>query len=289
MVHVLFLVGLVVLLLAVLLFARTAAGALTAWWYRHIEDYARWMTIEFESMVRDLTRERARGLITYTTWGGVLLGLLLGAGFVGRIVAVLILGGLGYFGPRAFVYFLRWRRLSAIDDQLVDALTLMSNGLRAGLGLQQALELVVREMKPPISDEFARMVKEIHLGRLTDDALRRFRERVPLEDVNLSVESILTLRETGGNLSETFEVIAHTVTERKKVQGKIKTMTAQGMTQGIVMCLMPIGMLLLFAIMSADLVRPFFTTPLGILMLVVVFALDALGLFLMFKLVKVDV
>ena len=66
-------------------------------------------------------------------------------------------------------------------------------------------------------------------------------QRVPLEDVRLVVDSILTLRETGGNLSETFEVIAETIVERKKVQGKIKTMTAQGMTQGVIMCSMPLG------------------------------------------------
>ena len=155
-----------------------------------------------------------------------------------RIFAAFVFAAAGYFVPVG-------RRdlppapapRATIDDQLVDALLLMANALKAGLSLQQALELVVREMKPPISDEFGRLVKEIHLGRLTDDALRRFAERVPLEDVRLAVDSILTLRETGGNLSETFQVIAHTIVERKKVQGKIKAMTAQGMSQGILICL----------------------------------------------------
>lgn len=289
MVWLLLALSLVLLLVAVGLFARTAGAALASWWYRHIREYASWMAIEFEAMFQDMSVDRAQRLITYATFGGLFFGALLGAGLFGRVLAMLILGGVGYFGPRPFVVYLRYRRLSTIDDQLVDALTMMSNGLKAGLSLQQSLELVVREMKPPIADEFARIVKEIHLGRLTDDALRRFRERVPLEDVELTVESILTLRETGGNLSETFEVIAHTVTERKKVQGKIKTLTAQGMMQGILMCLMPLGMLLLFSMLSAEMVRPFFTTPLGLLMLLVVFALDAVGLLMMFKLVKVEV
>jgi tight adherence protein B len=179
--------------------------------------------------------------------------------------------------------------METIDDQFIDALHLMSNALKSGLSLQQAIELVVREMKPPIADEFGRLVKEIHLGRLTDDALKRFAERLPLEDVQLAVDSILTLRETGGNLSETFEVIARTIVERKKVQGKIKSMTAQGMTQGMVACAMPIFMMLMFSVIDPGFMTPFFTTPLGFMMLAFVFILDGMGMWLMFKLVKVDV
>ena len=106
--------------------------------------------------------------------GGFVLGLLLGDGLLGRLVATAILGLAGYFGPRLVVKWLRKRRLDAIDNQLVDTLHADVERLKAGLSLQQALELVAREMKPPIADEFGRLVKEIHLGRLTDDALRRF-------------------------------------------------------------------------------------------------------------------
>jgi tight adherence protein B len=144
-------------------------------------------------------------------------------------------------------------------------------------------------MKPPISDEIGRVVKEIHLGMLTDDALRHLRQRVPLEDMRLAVDSILTLRETGGNLSETFEVISKTIVERKKVQGKIKTLTAQGMAQGVLICMMPPGLILLFSLMDENYMKPMFNTPIGWAMLSVVFLLDAVGLYMMFKLVQVDV
>jgi tight adherence protein B len=282
-------VSLALLLVAVVVFSASSADALSAWWTRKIHTYATWMSQEFDSMFREMSVERAARLITWGVVGGLAFGLLLGDGILGRVIAMTILGLAGFFGPRMIVKYLRLRRLDAIDNQLVDTLILMSNGLKAGLSLQQALELVVREMSPPISDEFGRIVKEIHLGRLTDDALRRFRERVPLEDVNIAVESILTLRETGGNLSETFEVIAQTILERKKVQGKIKSLTAQGMSQGVLVCMMPPAMLLIFSIIDANYVRPFFTTALGWMMLTVAIVFDALGLWLMFKLVKVDV
>lgn len=278
------LLSLAFLAAAVVIFVRTLYEELTVWWNRRIQTYAMWMTVEFESMFEEMTVERAQRLITVIMLGSFFLGFLLGGFF-----PAFVLLGAGYFLPWAFVAYLRRRRLGMVDDQLVDALLLMANALKAGLSLQQGLELVVREMKPPISDEFGRVVKEIHLGRLTDDALRRLAERVPLEDVQLAVDSILTLRETGGNLSETFQVIAHTIVERKKVQGKIKAMTAQGMSQGVLVCCFPIGMMLLFTFIDPNYMRPFFNTPLGWMMLVLVFVLDGLGLWLMFKLVKVEV
>jgi tight adherence protein B len=259
------------------------------WWLGRIDRYAQWMVIEFSAMFREITLPQAKRLITGTVVGGALLGFLFGDGALGRSVAAILLGLGGYYGPWMAVKYMRKRRLDDVDNQLVDALRMMANALKSGLSLQQAMELVTREMKPPISDEFGRVIKEIHLGELTDNALRRMAERVPLDDLGLAIDSILTLRETGGNLSESFQVIAHTIVERKKVQGKVKAMTAQGMSQGVLVCLMPIALLLVFAFIDASFIRPFFTTPLGFLMLAVVFVLDGLGIWMMFKLVKVDV
>jgi tight adherence protein B len=286
---VLFYAALLVTLLALVMFVVSSGEQMGNWWDARTKKYASWMAIEFDSMFQDVTVERAQRWISMTVLGAFVMGVLAGGGVIGRLVMGLGFGALGYFLPRMFVMYLRYKRLGTIDDQLVDALLLMSNALKAGLSLQQAMELVVREMKPPISDEFGRVVKEIHLGMLTDDALRHLRERVPLEDMRLAVDSILTLRETGGNLSETFEVISKTIVERKKVQGKIKTLTAQGMAQGVLICMMPPGLILLFSLMDENYMKPMFNTPIGWAMLAVVFLLDAVGLYMMFKLVQVDV
>jgi tight adherence protein B len=277
------------LAVAVVLLISTLWEPLSAWWLARINRYAYWMSVEFGAMFREMSVEQAQRVITLAILGGFGLGVLLGDGLIGRAVAGLLLGLGGYFGPRALVAYLRRRRLDDIDNQLVDALQMMANGLKAGLSLQQSMELVMREMKAPISDEFSRVVKEIHLGELTDNALRRMAQRVPLDDLELVVESILTLRETGGNLSESFQLIATTVVERKKVQGKIKTLTAQGMAQGVLISLMPIALLLIFAFIDASFIRPFFTTPIGIGLLLLVFLLEGLGLWMMFKMVQVEV
>jgi tight adherence protein B len=282
-------VALIVLLLAVVLFTIASGEQLTNWWNAKTRKYASWMVIEFESMFQDITIPRAQKWISWAVLGGFMLGVLAGGSVTSRLVLGTAFAAFAYFIPQFLVMYLRYRRLETIDNQLVDSLMLMSNALKAGLSLQQALELVVREMKPPIADEFGRLVKEIHLGVLTDDALRHLRDRVPLEDMQLAVESILTLRETGGNLSETFEVIARTIVERKKVQGKIKALTAQGMAQGILICAMPPGLMLMFTLVDQTYMAPMFGTALGWAMMAGIFILDGLGLWMMFKLVKVDV
>lgn len=280
---------LLVVLGSVALFMAAANTTLVAWWDRRIHTYATWMAAEFESMLESMSVDKAKQYITAMVGGAFAAGFLLGGTLLARVVFGLIFAFGGWFLPWLFVVWRRKKRLDTIDDQLVDSLLMMANALKSGLSLQQALELVTREMKPPISDEFARIVKEIHLGRLTDDALRRFGERVPLDDVRLTVDSILALRETGGNLSETFQVIAKTVVERKKVQGKIKAMTAQGMSQGVIISAMPIVLMLLFSLIDANYMRPFFNTAIGWMMMLLMFVLDGLGLWLMVKLVQVEV
>jgi len=271
------------------LLIRSLYERIEAWWTRRMDAYAAWMGVELESMFEEMALSRARQLITLAVLGGISFGFLLGQGIVGRLVLGAAMGVMSYFAPRLFIIYRKAQRLLIIDNQLVDALTLMSNALKSGMNLQQSFEMVVKELKPPITDEFGRVVKEIQLGRLTDDALRNLAARVPLPDLRLAVESILTLRETGGNLTETFQVIATTIVERKKVEGKIKAMTAQGMTQGIAMCLMPIFFLFLFSLIDPSYTRPMFQTPLGLVMLVVMMLLQAAGLGMMLKIVKIRV
>jgi tight adherence protein B len=258
-------------------------------WTRAVEEYGAWMSNELDKVWIEITPAQSAIVITVSVLTGAFIGILAGNSMAQRIFWIVVLGSAGYFVPTFAVRWLQARYLQRVDDQLVDALRMMANALKAGLNLQQAIELVSREMPPPISNVFGRVVNEISLGRLTDDALRRMVQRVPLEDVRLFVDSVLTLRETGGNLSETFAVIAETVVERKKVQGRIKTVTTQGVSQGVIICSMPIALMLLFSVIDENYLTPFFTTPLGWVMLFAVFLLDAVGMWAILKVVKVEV
>lgn len=252
-------------------------------------DYGKWISDELDKALIDISPERASLWVMLLVAAAAILGVLAGNTLGQRIFWIIVLSSGAYFMPSFAVSWLQARYLRRVDDQLVDALRMMANALKAGLNLQQALDLVSREMPPPISVVFGRVVNEISLGRLTDDALRRMAQRVPLDDVRLFADSVLTLRETGGNLSETFAVIAETVIERKKVQGRIKTVTTQGVSQGVIICSMPFALLLLFAFIDDHYLDPFFNTPLGWLMLAAVFVLDGVGMWAILKVVKVEV
>ncbi|MGH9324098.1 MAG: type II secretion system F family protein, partial [Vicinamibacteria bacterium] len=246
---------------------------LAAWWDRYLTKWSRWMQLELEAMHQELPRNRCRQILSYSVLVMSVLGFLVDF----SVIFALIFGGLGLLVPRWGISWLRARRFRRINEQLGEALTMVSSSLRSGLSLPQGVELVVEEMDPPIAEEFAIVIKENRLGLAFDEALTNLAERVPTPDLDMVVTAIVTIRETGANLAEVFDVIAHTVRERKKVEGKIQAMTAEGMTQGMMMCAVPPILIIVFFFLDPTLVQPLFTTILGILMLMVIAAMDAMG------------
>jgi len=271
--------------LAVAFIAWAILKPVSEWWERYLNKWSRWMQLELEAMHQEIARNRCRQILSASVLFMAVLGFLLNF----SVFFSLIFAGLGLLGPRWAIGYLRQRRLSRIDAQLGEALTLVANSLRSGLSLQQGVELVVEEMDPPLSEEFATVVKETKLGLPLDEALKNLAERIPTLDLGMVVTSIVTIRETGANLAEVFDVIAETVRERKKVEGKIKAMTAEGMTQGVMMCAVPPVLIITFYFLDPTLVAPLFNTILGIMMLTIIVALDALGMWMILNTVKIDV
>lgn len=255
-------------------------------WNANLDTYSQWMSKEFAEQRKTVSPKRCRQ---------ILIGSILGLGLVGLLMDytnfMLPPIGLiaGYLIPRMVVKYLRKRRFERIDAQLVDTLTLMASALRSGLSLAQAIDLVVKEMKPPIAEEFSIVTKETRLGVVLDEALVNMANRLPVEDLKMVVNSVVTIRETGGNLTEIFDVIAHTITERKKVESKIKALTAQGMFQGRAIALMPVAVVFMFYMMDPEFVRPLYTTLLGWFLLIIATGLVAIGYWMMMKIVKIEV
>ena len=264
--------------------AWTVVELIVPWWNRRTEGYVKWVVAEHARMYLPMTAVDARRLLGISTFAPATVALLAGS----PIMAVL-LGTAGAFGPYGLVRYREKKRRQTLDNQLIDALILMANGLKAGLSLFQAVELAADELKAPISDEFGRLLKELRLGRLIDEALLEMAERLTLPDLEIAVHSIVTLRESGGNLSETFFTVAHTIVERKKVEGKIQSLTAQGVYQGIGMCCMPFLLAAIFYLMDPEYMRPMFTTWIGWGIWAVVIVLDTLGMFAIVKIVTIDV
>ncbi len=175
--------------------------------------------------------------------GGVLSYFFFARG-ENRLITILIvvLGAIltGTLGPRVYLNSQKGKRLRRFNDQLPDMLTLMVNGLRAGYSTMQAMEAVSKELPPPISDEFRRVVQEMQLGVPMERALDNLLRRVPSDDLDLVITAINVQREVGGNLSEILDTISFTIRERIRIKGEIRVLTSQVMYSGRFLSLLPI-------------------------------------------------
>lgn len=192
------------------------------------------------------------------------LGLMMAAiGFfiVQNPFAPVGLGVIGVYGPRIWLKRRQAARLKAFNDQLPDTISIIANSLRAGMSMLQAMEQLAREGPHPTSVEYARVVREIGLGISPQDALMHFVDRMRSDDLDLMVTAILVQHEVGGNLSKILDTIAHTIRERIRLKGEIRTITAQQRMGGIILAAMPAvaaGALMIFA---PGYFRPMFDPP----------------------------
>jgi tight adherence protein B len=217
----------------------------------------------------------------------LLLGIL-GSWIIGTILGF-VLAFIGFKAPRIIVNFLVERRIKGYSAQMVDALQLLSNGVRAGLSVPQAIGMIVDEMPPPISQEFNIILQQNRIGVPLEECFENLAKRVPTEDNDMFVSSINILRETGGNLAETFDTIVDVIRERVRLQQKVDTYTAQGMFQGMVIGAMPYALGLVYYLQDPASMTPLFTTIIGFIMLFMAVVFDLLGIFVIMKIVKIKI
>lgn len=185
-------------------------------------------------------------VLIFISMGGVgVLGFFLGRGNPVTQWAFAAVGLLvGYFLPGMYLSRQKGVRLRRFNDQLPDMLNLAVNGLRAGYSTMQALEAVSKELPPPISDEFRRVVREMQIGIPMEDALDNLLRRIPSADLDLIVTAINIQREVGGNLAEILDIISYTIRERIRIQREIQVLVSQVLYSGRVLALLPIGLAL---------------------------------------------
>lgn len=211
--------------------------------------------------------------------------LLLRNGILGAMM-----GGIaGYLLPFLFLRIKSKRRAKAFNNQLGDTLLLIANALKTGYSFMQAIEMVSREMLPPISAEFGRTLKEMNLGVPTEEALSNMAGRVDSDDLDLVVTAVLIQRQVGGNLAEVLTNIAGTIRERIRIKGEIKTLTAQGRMSGVIVSLLPIALLLAMRMINPGYIDLLFTHPIGQMMLGAAVIGQLLGIFAIQKIVNIEV
>jgi len=218
----------------------------------------------------------------------MVVGLLIGALTRGLVVGLLVAVVVGVLS-RSYLSIRARKRARAINDQLPDVLTLLVSGLRAGQGVNQALRLVVEQMPEPISKEFARVVTAVELGQRMSEALEDMVTRVGSDDLAMMVTAINIQRETGGNLAETLEVIADTIRDRIRLQGEIRTLTAQQRLSGNILAVMPLGLAAVVYLLDPTFYEPFFEPGPFRLLPIIALAMQGVGYYLIQRIVSIDI
>jgi tight adherence protein B len=192
--------------------------------------------------------------------GAVVLYLAIGSWMpIGALLSVLVGAVIGSFLPDFYVKFRIRRRVRAFNNGLADMIAMIASSLRSGYSLLQAVDLVAKEGSGPIASEFRRVVQEVGLGMSTEAALANLLRRVPSDDLDLMITAINIQHEVGGNLSQILDSIAHTIRERVRIKGEIRTLTAQGRISGYVITALPVGLALFLITVNPGYMAPIFT------------------------------
>lgn len=219
---------------------------------------------------------------------GIIVGLLAALRF-GTVIAFLPCPVLVWFASGFVLRFLQAKRKRAFDKQLGDTIILLSNALKAGYSFAQAVSTVSKTASPPIADEFSRATREMALGISVDDALNHMVKRNVSEDFDLMVTAVQIHRIVGGNLAEILDTIAHTIRERVRIKGEIRSLTAQARASGWIITVLPLALAGMLTVISPDYFNPMFHQTLGIVMLGIGGFSMAVGFALIQKIVKIEV
>ncbi len=201
----------------------------------------------------------------------------------------LITGLPSFFAPRLFLRHKKKMRLVKFNEQLEDALQGMSSSLKAGFSINQALETVAQENRRPISVEFRLLVQELRLGVTLEKALHNMENRMQSDDLELVSTAIITARQTGGELTVIFERLAGVIRERTRIQGKIRSLTAQGTLQAYIVGIMPFVLMFAMNYVAPKMMSVFFDSIIGILLIVGVVLLVIIGFFSIKKITTIDI
>lgn len=181
-----------------------------------------------------------------------------------QIIAIqLVAAAAMAYAPFGFITFKAARRMKKFNDGLPDAIDMMSRALRAGHSMTASINVIAEQAAEPVKTEFSEVFKQQNFGLPLREAMGQMLERVPSQDLRVLVTGILVQKETGGNLVEILDRTAHTIRERLRIQGEIRTHTAQGRLTGYILCALPIVMLVVINFLNPGYSKVLTDTPTG--------------------------
>jgi tight adherence protein B len=226
----------------------------------------------------------------------VLVALVMGA-LLGTVTAALVRAPLsfaigavvGFALPFAVVKMKRRGRLRRFEEEFPEALDLVSRALKAGHAFSAGLKMVADEMGDPVGPEFRKTFDEQNFGLPLKDALNNMADRVPSLDVRFFVTAVLIQRDTGGNLSEILENLAHVVRERFKILRQVRVHTAHGRLTGYVLLGLPVALSIALMFINPEHMNMLFRESMGQTMLIVAMVMQTVGYFWISRVVKIEV
>jgi tight adherence protein B len=209
--------------------------------------------------------------------------------FLHTLLFVVAAFAAGLFAPYGMLMFKRSRRLKVFNIALPDAIDLMARALRAGHSMSSAIEVIAEQSAQPVAGEFFQVYQQQKFGMRFRDALLQMSDRVPSRDLQFLITAILVQKETGGDLTEILDRTSHVIRERVRIEGEVRTHTAQGRLTGWILGLLPVIMLGLINIVSPGYSSLLFHDPIGQKMLYAGATLIIIGGLVIRKVVDVEV
>jgi tight adherence protein B len=216
-------------------------------------------------------------------------GGVFGALLLPNIVVVVVVAVVASLIPYGWLLRARSQRQKKMAEQLADVMSILASSLRAGHSFLQALDQVANEIKDPSAAEFHRVVSEIRLGRSVDDAMIEMADRIGSEDMRWAVMAVNIQRQVGGNLAEVLDIVASTVRERAYIHRQVKVLSAEGRISIGILSALPFGIFFYLWFVNPEYIGLLFTRTMGLIMLIGGLALMGLGIFVMTRIVRIDV
>lgn len=222
---------------------------------------------------------------------GAVLILFIGLGLLvsEQTWGVCLLGIFGFLAPVLVIKVQKTRRVMIFEGQLLDAVLLLANALRAGHSFGQGLEIISRDMPAPLSGEFSKVSRETKIGISLDEALINLTRRIESKDLEMFVTGILIQHQIGGDMAEILDNIAHTIDKRIKNRAKIKAITAQTRLSAWIVSLLPIVLAVYIFGSHPDYGKIMLVEPIGTIMLAVGGVMMLLGILAIRVVIRIDI
>ncbi|MCD4850336.1 type II secretion system F family protein [Arthrobacter sp. AK01] len=211
-----------------------------------------------------------------------ILGILLANPMIGILVAVAT-----PFAAKVVLVFRTEKRRSKFEGQLTDTIQMLIGGLRVGHSIMRSLEAAAQESQEPTSEELARIVNEVRIGKDARQAIEDCAIRMDSEDFRWIGQAIQINREVGGDLAEVLEQVAGTIRERSEIKGHVRSLSAEGRMSAVILMALPVGVGMVLGIINPGYLRVFISHPVGIALTVLSLVLFIVGGFWMNRTVKI--